>query len=211
MTSARIIGKSLPRPNVMSLIKGQSKYLDDVVIAGTLHVCYVRSPYAHAKILSVDSSEAGQLAGVVAVFTGKDLLEVCQPWTAKLTNLGEMKVMPQYPMPPEIACWQGEAVVAVVAESRAIAEDGVELVEVEWEELEAVTDIEEGAKKDSPLIHPELETNVAWSLNIDVGKVDEVFENADVVVERRFDVARQTGVTLEPRGIIADWDAGKNI
>lgn len=209
MTSARIIGKSLPRPNVMSLIKGQSKYLDDVVIAGTLHVCYVRSPYAHAKILSVDSSEAGQLAGVVAVFTGKDLLEVCQPWTAKLTNLGEMKVMPQYPMPPEIACWQGEAVVAVVAESRAIAEDGVELVEVEWEELEAVTDIEEGAKKDSPLIHPELETNVAWSLNIDVGKVDEVFENADVVVERRFDVARQTGVTLEPRGIIADWDAGK--
>lgn len=209
LETKKIIGQSVSRPNAMSFIQGRGKYTDDIVIPGMLHICFVRSPYAHAKIVSIDSEEAATLTGVVKIVSGTDLLPYCQPWTARLTNLGEMKSMPQYAMPPEIACWQGEAVVAVVAETRAIAEDAVELVEIDWEELTAITDVEAAIKADSPLIHAELETNVAWSIDIDVGKVDEALENSHLVIEKTFEVGRQTGVTLEPRGIIADYDQGK--
>ena len=131
----KIIGQSIPRPNAMSFIQGRARYTDDIVVPGMLHVCYVRSPYAHAKILKIDFDEAIASTGVVRIINGKELLPYCQPWTAKLTNLGDVKTMPQYAMPPEIACWQGEAVVAVIAESRALAEDAAELVDIEWEEL----------------------------------------------------------------------------
>ena len=203
-----IIGQAVPRPNAMSFIQGRGKYLDDIVVPGMLHVCFVRSPYAHARILSINTNEALVVTGVVKIINGKELLPYCQPWTARLSNLGEMKSMPQYAMPTEVACWQGEAVVAVVAESRAIAEDAAELVEIDWEELVAVCDLEKAAEQNSPLVHSELETNVAWSIDIDAGNVDEALKNSDVVIEKTFEVGRQTGVTLEPRGMIADYDPG---
>lgn len=206
----KLIGKAVPRPNAMSFIQGRGRYLDDIVVAGMLHVCFVRSPYAHAKIINIQIDEALAVTGVVKVLNGRDILPYCKPWTARLTNLGEMRSMPQYAIPPEIACWQGEAVVAVVAESRAIAEDAAELVEIEWEELTAVCDPEKSIAEDSPLLHPELGTNLAWSIDIDAGKVDEALQNADVVIEKTFEVGRQTGVTLEPRGMLADYDPGKS-
>lgn len=205
-----IIGKSLPRPNAMPFIQGRGRYIDDIIVPGMLHVCFVRCPYAHAKILSIDIDEALAVTGVVKIVNGKELLPYCQPWTAKLTNMGPMLTMPQYAMPPEIACWQGEAVVAVVAETRAIAEDASELVDVDWEELVPVTDIEKAAEPGSALVHDELGSNVAWSIDVDVGEAEEALKNSDVVVEKTFEVARQTGVTLEPRGMIADYDAAKS-
>lgn len=208
-STKKIIGQGVARPNAMSFIQGRGKYCDDISVAGMLHVCFFRSPYAHAKIISINTDDAQAVTGVVKVVTGEDLLPYCQPWTARLTNLGEMKSVPQYAMPVEIVCWQGEAVVAVVAESRAVAEDAAELVEIEWQELVAITDLQEAAKQGSPVIHPELETNVAWSINIDVGNVDEALQNSDLVIEKTFEVGRQTGVTLEPRGIVADYDPGK--
>ena len=112
-------------------------------------------------------------------------------------------------MPVDVVRWQGEPVAAVVAISRAVAEDAAELVEVEYEELPAVTNPETATGPDAPLVHPELGTNLAWSINIDTGKVDEAFAGADVVIEKSFTVDRQTGVTLEPRGAIADYDPSK--
>ncbi len=206
----KVIGQSLPRPNVMSFIKGHGKYLDDIIVPGMLHVCYVRSPYAHAKIIEINADDALAIEGVVKIVNGKDLLEYCKPWTAGLTNLGEMRSAPQHAMPPEIARWQGEAVVAVIAETKAIAEDAAELVEIDWEELNPVTDLQKATENDSALIHPELESNVAWSIDIDAGEVDSALENSDIVVEKVFEVGRQTGVTLEPRGMIADYDRGKS-
>ena len=168
-----------------------------------------RSPYAHAKIVSIDTSAAREASGVSHVVTGRDLAAVCQPWTAQLTNLGEMKTAPQAALPTDIVHWQGEPVAAVVAGSRAVAEDAAELVEVDFAELPAVVDPEAALEPGSPLVHPGLETNVAWSINIDTGAVDEALAGSDVVVEKTFHVNRQTGVTLEPRGAIADYDPSK--
>ena len=204
-----IIDPGTARPDAGKFIQGRGRYLDDISVTGMLHVCFVRSPYAHAKIAGIDASRALELSGVSHVFTGRDLAAVCQPWTARLTNLGEMKTAPQAAMPVDVVRWQGEPVAAVVAVSRAIAEDAAELVEAEYEELPAVADPEAATGPDAPLVHPELGTNLAWSINIDTGEVDDAMAGADLVIERTFEVNRQTGVTLEPRGAIADYDPSK--
>ena len=172
-----------------------------------LHACYVRSPHAHAKIAGIDTSAALETSGVSHVITGRDLAAVCRPWTARLTNLGEMKTAAQAALPADVVRWQGEPVAAVVATSRAAAEDGAERVEVDYQELPAVVDPEAALDADAPLVHPDLGTNAAWSINIDTGEVDDAFAGSDVVIEKTFTVDRQTGVTLEPRGIIADYNA----
>ena len=209
MPDPYIIDQSPPRPNSLKSIQGRGRYLDDITVTGMLHVCFVRSPYAHARIVSIDTSAALEISGVSHVFTGRDIETVCKPWTAQLTNLGEMKTAPQAALPTDVVHWQGEPVAAVVAGSRAVAEDAAELVEVDFEELPAVVDPEEALKPDTPLVHPELGTNVAWSINIDTGEVDEALAGSDVVIEKTFQVNRQTGVTLEPRGAIADYDPAK--
>ena len=203
------INPSLARPGARKFIQGRGRYLDDVTLTGMRHVCFVRSPYAHAKIISMATSAALGVSGVSHVITGWDLAAVCQPWTAKLTNLGEMKTAPQAALPTDLVKWQGEPVAAVVASSRAVAEDAAELVEVEYTELPAVVDPEAALQPGAPLVHPQLGTNTAWSINIDTGEVDEALAGADVVIEKTFTVNRQTGVTLEPRGVIADYNPAK--
>ena len=209
MPDPYITDPSLPRPNARKFIQGRGRYLDDITVTGMLHVCFVRSPYAHAKIVSIDTSAAREVSGVSHVVTGRDLAAVCQPWTAQLTNLGEMKTAAQAALPTDVVSWQGEPVAAVVAGSRAVAEDAAELVEVDFAELPAVVDPEAALEPGSPLVHPGLETNVAWSINIDTGEVDEALAGSDLVIEKTFTVNRQTGVTLEPRGAIADYDPAK--
>lgn len=209
MRNPGLIGQSPARPNVIKSIQGRARYLDDITLTGMLHVCYVRSPYAHAKILDIDTSAALEVSGVSHVITGRDIAAVCKPWTARLTNLGEMQTAPQAALPTDVVRWQGEPVAAVVASSRAVAEDAAGLVEVDFEELPAVVDPETALKPDAPLVHPGLETNLAWSINIDTGEVDEALAASDVVIEKTFEVNRQTGVTLEPRGAIADYDPAR--
>ncbi len=119
------IGKSVPRPNAKKLVEGRGQYVDDVVLPRMVHVAFVRSPHAHAKIGSIDASAALQMPHVLRVFTGADLAKQCEPWVATLAHLKGMKSAPQLPLPLEHATWVGEAVAAVVAESRAAAEDAV--------------------------------------------------------------------------------------
>ena len=201
------INPAPPRPNARKFIQGRGRYLDDITLTGMLHACYVRSPYAHAKIVAIDASAAMETSGVSHVITGRDLAAVCRPWTARLTNLGEMKTAAQTALPADVVRWQGEPVAAVVATSRAAAEDAAEQIEVDYEELPAVVDPEAALDPEAPLVHPDLGTNVAWSINIDTGEVDDAFAGSDVVIEKTFTVDRQTGVTLEPRGVIADYNA----
>ena len=206
MADDGLIGRPLPRPNAMSLISGRGRYLDDVLVPGTLEIFFMRSPYAHARIVSIETQAAQQAAGVHAVITGEDIAAICRPWTALLTNLGDMKSAPQAAMSTEVVRWCGEPVVAVLAESRAEAEDAADLITIEWDPLPVVGDVDQALAAGAPLVHPELGTNVAWRLDIDTGEVDAVFAGADRIVERRFQVGRQTGVTLEPRGMIAAYD-----
>ena len=136
------IGRSVPRPDARRLTHGRGTFVDDIVLPRMVHAAFVRSPHAHARIVSIDTAAAEAAPGVVAVVTGEDLARIHDPWVGVLTHLEGLKSAPQHALPVDTARWQGEAVVAVVAERREQAEDAAELVGIEWEALPAATDME---------------------------------------------------------------------
>ncbi|MDO8299242.1 xanthine dehydrogenase family protein molybdopterin-binding subunit [Lacisediminimonas sp.] len=205
----RYIGASVPRSGARRLTEGRGQYLDDMSLPRMGHVVFWRSPLAHARIISIDRAAASQMPGVLAIVDGQEMAKVCKPWVAVLGHLPGMKSAPQYPLAPERVCWQGEPVVAVVAKTRAQAEDALQLLQVELEELTPVVDMESALSPATPVIHPELGDNLCFTRDLDTGGVDDAFANADIVEEATFHFGRHTGVTLEPRAQIADWDAGQ--
>ncbi len=200
------IGQAVARPNARRLLEGRGTYVDDIALPRLAHVVYLRSPMAHARIASYDAAQARAMAGVLAVFDGRDLAAVCTPWTGTLGHLAGMKSAPQYPLPLDRACWQGEAVLAIVAETRQLAEDALQTIFVDWQELPVVTDMEQALAKGTPVIHAELGDNLCFTRTLDTGGVDPAFAAADVVVEETFHFARHTGVTLETRSVLADYN-----
>ena len=204
------IGRTVPRPDAPRLLQGGGKFTDDLQFARMVHVAFVRSPHAHARIGVIDATAALAVPGVIAVYTGADIAAICEPWVGTLTHIKGLKSAPQYPIAVDRAYWQGEAVAAVIAESRAEAEDGVEQVSVDYEELVPVVDPVAALAPGAPVIHPDLGDNLAYELVHDSGDVDAAFAAAAVVVEDRFEFARHTGVTLEPRVLVAEHDAVDN-
>ena len=203
------IGRSVPRPNLQRLTQGRGQYVSDVVLPRMAHVAYVRSPHAHARIVKISTEAAKKSPGVIAVVTGAELAKVMTPWVGVLTHLKGLKSAPQAPIAVERACWQGEAVCAVVANTRAEAEDACELVDVKYEELRPVTDPEVALDRTTPVIHSSLGDNLCFERKLDVGAVDKAFAESDAVVETTFRFGRHTGVTNEPRSIVADWNEGE--
>jgi len=203
------IGRSVPRPNLQRLTQGRGLYVSDVTLPRMAHVAYVRSPHAHARIVNIVTEAAKKAPGVIAAVIGAELAKVMTPWVGVLTHLKGLKSAPQAPLAVERACWQGEAVCAVVARTRAEAEDACELVEVRYEELPAVTDPEIALDAKTPVIHASLGDNLCFERNLDVGAVDKAFGESDAVVEATFRFGRHTGVTTEPRAVVADWNEGE--
>ena len=203
------IGKVVPRPNLERLMQGRGLYVSDIELPRMVHVVFLRSPHAHAKILGIDAADARRMQGVIAVVTGEELAAVITPWVGVLSHLKGLKSAPQHAIAIDRVCWQGEAVAAIVATSRAIAEDGAELVRVDYEELEAVTDMRTALDPQTPVIHASLGDNLAFERNLDAGAVDAAFADSDEVVEADFIFGRHTGVTLEPRSVVADWNAAE--
>src|SRR3954466_4863183 len=203
------IGQSVPRPNAQRLLQGRGAFIDDLRFPRLAHVAFFRSPYAHARIKRLDFSQALKQPGVIGVFDGRAVAEYCTPWVAVLAHLKGIKSPPQHAIALERACSQGEACAAVVAESRSQAEDAVGLIEAEWEELPVVVDMD-AALAGTPVIHPELGDNICFKREYDTGGVDDVFARADVVVEETFRFGRHTGVCLEGRAILADYNAGEH-
>src|SRR5246127_991999 len=203
------IGRSVPRPNLTRLTQGRGQYVSDIVLPRMVHVAFVRSPHAHARIVNIATDAAKKATGVIAVVTGAELAKVMTPWVGVLTHLKGLKSAPQAPIAVERACWQGEAVCAVVARTRAQAEDACELVDVTYEELPAVADAETALDPRTPVIHADLGDNLWFERKLDAGDVDRAFAQSDAVVETTFRTGRHTGVTNEPRSIVADWNAGE--
>ena len=203
------IGRSVPRPNLQRLTQGRGQYVSDVTLPRMVHVAFVRSPHAHARIVKIAAEAAKKSPGVIAVVTGAELAKVMTPWVGVLTHLKGLKSAPQAPIAVDRACWQGEAVCAVVARTRAEAEDACELVEVSYEELPVVTDPETALDEKTPVIHQSLGDNLCFERKLDVGATDKAFAEADAVVETTFRFGRHTGVTNEPRAIVADWNEGE--
>lgn len=204
--SNKAIGERVPRRDIKRLMRGRGRYIGDIVVPRMLHLAFVRSPYAHAKIVSIDVSVARKCPNVAGVFVGEEFAAICEPLIGVASNRVGHASAPQYPLAVDRAFWQGQAVVAVVAGSRAEAEDAAQEVVIEWEELPAVVDCEQAINGALP-IHESLAGNLAFEHSISTGDPESGFAQAAVVVERDFTFGRQTGLALEPRGLVADWDS----
>ncbi|HYU27305.1 MAG TPA: xanthine dehydrogenase family protein, partial [Thermoanaerobaculia bacterium] len=200
------VGRSVTRPNARRLAQGRGQYVDDIVLPRMVHVAYCRSPHAHARIVKIETRKAAAMPGVVRIATGAEIAMVVKPYVGVLTHLQGMRSPPQYPLAIDVARWQGEPVVAVVAQSRAEAEDAVEAVDVTYEELPAALDAERALDADAVVIHKEFGGNLCFQRTVDTGGVDAAMASAHIVVEDTINFGRHTGVTMEPRAILADYN-----
>jgi len=212
---AKLFGASVRRKEDPRFLRGDGRYVDDIRLPGMLHAAFVRSPHAHAKIRSVKTDAARRLPGVAHVFAFADL----ERWMKPLPLFGAvppglaarvavtMKQVPQLAMGRDRVLFVGEIVAMVLAESRALAEDGGELVEVEYEPLPVVTDMVAGAGPGAHVLHAEWGDNVAVFFQTGFGDADAAFATADVTVRQRFDIQRYVGMPIETRGVVAQWDA----
>lgn len=200
------IGRALPRPNAKRLLAGRGRYVSDLVLPRMLHAAFLRSPHAHARIAAIDTKAARAMPGVRLIATGADFTRICSPWTGTLDHFTGMKSPPQLPLPLDKVVWAGQAVVAVVADTRAQAEDGLEAIDIGYDELPAVVDLDEARAAGGPKVNPEFGDNICFRSQLDTGGVAEAFARAAHVVDGDFQFGRHTAVTLEPRAIIADYD-----
>ena len=208
----KFIGKRVVRNEDPRLLTGQAQFVDDVEIPGLLHAAFLRSDYAHARLLSVDVSAARRRPGVVAVFTAEDMGDDWQPGpplvspppTAKDVIFHSRR---QVPLVKDKVHHAGEAIAVVIAESRYIAEDAVEDILVELEPLEAVVDLEKALEANSVLVHDDLESNLAAQLFQKKGDYETARKEADLVIKRRIVIERGAAAAMENRGIVAHWDA----
>ena len=200
------IGVGTPRSHARRLAAGRGRFADDLRFPRLLHAAFVRSPHAHARIAGIDLGRALALKGVVAAFDGPALAAVCRPWQTKLDTWPAHRSAPQLPLACGRALWQGEPVAIVLAETRALAEDGAERVDVEWDPLPALASPEAALEAQAPILHPELGSNLAFEHRIASGTPSAPIAGK---IERKLKFARHTGVTLEPRSIVADFDASQ--
>jgi len=209
-TQENYVGQRVPRAGAKKLLEGRGTYLDDLRLPRLVHVVFFRSPHAHAVIKQLDLSQARKQPGVVAVFDGHEVAKFCTPWIGVLGHLKGIRSAPQFAIAPERACWQGEAVAAIVAQTRRQAEDALDHVMVDWDLLPVVTDMEASLAGDV-VIHADLGDNKCFSRELITENFEAEFAKADVVVEKVYEFSRHTGVTNEPRGILADYNPAENL
>ena len=198
-----VVGSRQVRREDPALLTGEARFVDDLVVPGALHATIVRSSYAHARIRSIDSTEAQGMPGVVAVFTGADLRgEWENPLPCAWPVTDDMKSPEHWPLAIDEACFVGEGVAVVVAETREQARDAMEAIVVDYDELAVVVDLE-AAASDEALVHESLGTNKSytWSLVPDPASVDQAFAEAEHTIKERYLQQRLIPMAIEPRGV----------
>ena len=204
-------GQSIKRFEDHRLLTGQSSYVDDMTRPGMLHALIIRSPHGHARIRSIDVSAALDLPGVAAVVTAQDMEEIAQLPTRESADADELNP-PRHPaLAVDKACYAGQPVAIVLAENIYTAEDAVELVAIDYEILPAVIDPREATGEGAPVIHEQLGSNVALRTVNAGGDLDGAFAEADCVITQRFDVQRVAPAPMEPRGLLAEYDADADL
>ncbi len=209
--SGRFFGQRLPRNEDATLLKGTAQFIDDVDSPGMLHVAFVRSDYAHARLNGVDLSRARERPGVVAAYAAVDLGDYWQH--------GPLLVGPppieglifnertQVPLVRDKVLYAGEPIAVVVAESRYLAEDALPDIAVDLDPLPAVVDLEASLRGEPTIVHEDLGSNLAAHCVQTKGDYAAVRESADLLVQRRFDYDRGAAAAIENRGVVASWDA----
>ncbi|TCT04196.1 xanthine dehydrogenase family protein molybdopterin-binding subunit [Aquabacter spiritensis] len=202
----RLIGQPAPRPEAARLASGAGAYVDDVDLPRQLHAAFLRSPHPHAAILGHDATAARALPGVAAVLFWDDLAGVVTPLQTRHAGFPGLVSPPQPPLADRRVAYQGEPVALVLAASRALAEDALEAIAIDYAPLPAAADAATALDPGAPKAHPDLPDNLCWAGEISGGDVDGAFRDAALVVAQTFRFTRHTGVTLEPRGLIAAFD-----
>src|SRR5579864_787770 len=203
----KYFGKRQKRTEDPRLIQGLAHYVDDIKLPDTLHAVFLRSIYAHARIKSIDATEARKAPKVIAVYTGKDV-------SAKIgavpcaAALPELKVPDHRVLATGKTYFVGHPVAVVVAEDRYAAKDAADLIQVDYDELPVVTD-EEKAAQGGPVVHEQFKTNVAYKLTAGEGDVEAAFKSADKVIQQRILHRRLAPIAKEPRGVLARYYPGE--
>ena len=206
------IGKSVKRVEDKRFITGKGRYTDDIVLPGMVYAQVVRSPYAHARIVSIDKSSVEGMPGVVAVFTGQDVADsgvggVPAGWQVNFKNGDTMKEPPHPLLVADKARFMGDAVAVVIAESREQAKDAAEALEVEYEELDAVVDAAKATEDGAPLVHDDAPKNMAFDWEIgDKAATDAAMAGANHITRLEFVNQRVIPNAIEPRSVIGHYD-----
>lgn len=198
----KYVGKAVKRKDDPRLLSGKGAYVGDLKKEGTLTAAFLRSPYAHARIKEINLEKARKIRGVAAVFgpeEGKDI-----PHLPVIFPNPNLISVTQKPL-PEIVHHVGEPVAMVVAESRYIAEDALDAIDIIYEPLPAVAHLEDAAKEDAPIVHEHMDSNIASHFVQSVGDARKAMDEADVVITHRFEIGRVSCLPIETRGILAEW------
>ena len=199
---SRVRSKEAPRH-----VTGGGHYTDDLSFPGMLYAVILRSPHAHARILSVDTHEAAAAPGVVAVVTPQDFKDEARPFKPGRYAAGLRKPIPEYACAMDKVRYVGEPVAALAARSRGAAEDALELISVDYETLPPVVDTKKAMETTAPLLYDELGSNVAWKGTLTYGNIEGAFRSADKIVKERLKIHRYSSTPLEPFACIASFDA----
>jgi len=202
------VGKRMKRKEDPRMIRGISHYTDDLKLAGMVHCAFARSPHAHAEIQAIRTDAAKALPRVIAVYTSADTTSLGPVPCA--IQMPDLKI-PRHPVLAEGRVrYVGEPVAVVVAEDFYTARDAAELVEVDYEPLPVVTDLEKALSKDSPLVHEQFKSNQAFTHQLKNGDVEAAFKKADRIVRQRMMNQRLAPIAMEPRAVVAEYLPGEN-
>ncbi|HKX04557.1 MAG TPA: molybdopterin cofactor-binding domain-containing protein, partial [Methylomirabilota bacterium] len=204
--TVRHVGARLKRPDDPRLLTGRGRYVDDLTLPRMAHVAFVRSPHAHAVIAGIECDAARRDPGVLAVLTGADAARLCKPYRGVLLHYAGMKTGAMLPLATDRARYVGEPVVAVAAGSRALAEDACELVEVAYEPLPALADVDHALAPDAPAIFDEVGGNLMFEGHWTYGDPDAGFTSAARTKRWRFTQHRLCNAPLEGRAGLVDHD-----
>ncbi|MBI3326455.1 MAG: xanthine dehydrogenase family protein molybdopterin-binding subunit [Nitrospinae bacterium] len=207
--SQTYIGAPIRRQEDVRFLTGKATFVDDVKVPGMLHAAILRSPHAHARIRSIETAKALGIPGVIAVLTFQDIAPLAKPIPIRLYPMPGLERYLQYPLARDTVRYVGEPVAVAVAESRYLAEDALDAIEVTYELLPAVVDVRE-ALRDEVLVQEENGTNLAAHYTISLGDVEEAFRLAEYTRREEFRVHRHTGNPLETRGLVASYDSSRD-
>src|SRR3981189_983218 len=212
--STRTFGEPVKRNEDRRLLTGQALFIDDIELPGMLHVAFLRSQIAHAKIISIDVSRALQRPGVAAAYVAGDLGDYWQPGPTFVPPPPIPRTFfherTQVPLAKDKVRHVGEPLVIVIAESRSIAEDALDDIDVELEQLPAVVDLEKGLAGGSALVHDDVGSNVSAHVRQTKGNYAAAMAAADHIIRRRFLYEHGISSPIETRGVVAQWDARAN-
>ena len=211
MRRGGFIGQRVKRKEDPRFLRGEGNYVDDIQLHGMAHAALLRSPHAHARIRAVNAREALRIPGVLSVITFQDISHLAKPIPMRLEVHPSFVPYLQYPLAKETVRYVGEPVAVVVADSRYVAEDGLECIQTDYEPLPAVVNTRSAVKADAVRVHEQTAGNLAGCGVVDLGDVEGAFRRAELSFSEQFTIQRHTGMPMETRGLIAEYNRGTKV